>query len=1156
MYDGAEAGTSREYEKTARTFSKIYGSYYPLVETVYRGGSSTAAWTVTNAYDAFGRVVTRNDSRAGNSCVYYLYNGAAGSAAFSYPYTAPAGWDLYTAFGVAGGTAREAVSGVYHRTYYEYDGSLNVTRELVRELAADGSAMPDATTQYSYDPDTNVLMSVTTPTGEEIELTYGNGWKSSYVCRDMRLLSASPVRYFRTDADYDLRGRLIYRRLYMADSTHQPVLDGRYPGGCAYFHYDGLGRLRLLFKAETDPDQGWPNHKILRVEYDDENRTVLKTDARGYQVLTRYDPFFRPVDRYTYKPMDETCTMDYNGWKRTELTHVRYSYDPAQVGLLLEETAFLGASDTDPLAARYGYDTLGRPTKAERVRSGNPITLREAEYSDATNTVLTRSYRSASEYTAVEIDRDWLGRPERESAWTEAGQAGTRLDTLYAYDPGGRLAAKTLPNGEVYSYAYTSAGRLTKTTYPNGRGEETRTYDLSGRLVASTDLNGSVTSLSYNPAGQLAGKTVSRNSVTEETVETTYCPHGPLTVTKYLGSSSVPEISSEYAYKFDGSVRRETRTVHIDGNPVASFVERELDDAGNLLGVTVSGLSGFRKTVRYSLPGFGEAVPGVDGYSVTARGESGGTIATSASTRLGRAVLAYGNGQVTAYSYDDWLGLAGIDNPGTAYDQSYARDYTGKIAEWTNHVGTRAFAYDGLGRLASGEGVAYGYDPAGNMTTAVNGDPSAFQYQTGSTGQNSMLIDATTGAQTGTVDYSTDPEGNVVQAASRFGAIGYDFSNRITSIADMARGVTDEYSYDQAGLRYRKDETVDGREIRTFTTYSGNDIVLEETFHGGGWETARIEVFVDGMNIGRFEKDYRTDPDSESLKYYYRDHLGSRIGVADEAGAVLATVSYDAWGNAAATGADGYDAEGEIRFTGKPRDATGLYYFNARYYDPQSKRFFTEDPIQSWMNWYAYCGNDPVNYTDPEGKEYYGHGNGDLKGGDRDIKIKDAGNKSPRELGRERDRQRVIGGSGPLVYSKKSGYILRSGWQDPNNKKTGMGWRTSVMEDDKKHFMNYGHLDPESTLSPGSKVEEGAPIGRMANPTNGRSSGPHVHVERRNANDGTEVHPGNESPYAGRSRRTSGYGDIDSMHSTPHSGVDHVPAADKVFDGNGNVYGL
>jgi len=46
-----------------------------------------------------------------------------------------------------------------------------------------------------------------------------------------------------------------------------------------------------------------------------------------------------------------------------------------------------------------------------------------------------------------------------------------------------------------------------------------------------------------------------------------------------------------------------------------------------------------------------------------------------------------------------------------------------------------------------------------------------------------------------------------------------------------------------------------------------------------------------------------------------------------------------------------------------------LYYYRARYYSPELKRFISEDPIGlgGGINFYAYVGNNPVNWVDPLG---------------------------------------------------------------------------------------------------------------------------------------------------------------------------------------------
>jgi hypothetical protein len=50
---------------------------------------------------------------------------------------------------------------------------------------------------------------------------------------------------------------------------------------------------------------------------------------------------------------------------------------------------------------------------------------------------------------------------------------------------------------------------------------------------------------------------------------------------------------------------------------------------------------------------------------------------------------------------------------------------------------------------------------------------------------------------------------------------------------------------------------------------------------------------------------------------------------------------------------------------------TGLYYFNQRYYDPSLGRFLTEDPAGQGLNPYAYAGNSPLMYVDPDGEFFW-----------------------------------------------------------------------------------------------------------------------------------------------------------------------------------------
>ena len=120
------------------------------------------------------------------------------------------------------------------------------------------------------------------------------------------------------------------------------------------------------------------------------------------------------------------------------------------------------------------------------------------------------------------------------------------------------------------------------------------------------------------------------------------------------------------------------------------------------------------------------------------------------------------------------------------------------------------------------------------------------------------------------------------------------------------------------------------------------------------------------------------------VSYYHPDHLGSSNVITDGAGRQVACYEYTPYGSFA-RGSTGTTDLTELTsptslkhfFTGKELDSTGLYYYGARYYDPQLGRFTQPDTIvqapydpQS-LNRYSYCRNNPLNYVDPTGHSWW-----------------------------------------------------------------------------------------------------------------------------------------------------------------------------------------
>ena len=174
------------------------------------------------------------------------------------------------------------------------------------------------------------------------------------------------------------------------------------------------------------------------------------------------------------------------------------------------------------------------------------------------------------------------------------------------------------------------------------------------------------------------------------------------------------------------------------------------------------------------------------------------------------------------------------------------------------------------------------------------------------------------------------------------------------------------YTYDAFDRRIAQRVDPDGAgpqtSARTHFVYDGDRVWADLDDQG-----QLLAAYLHGAQIDELVARYRP---VQGTAWYLTDHLGTVRDITDAAGTVIDHVDFDSFGNLTAESHPPYGDR--YKFTGREFDAdTGLYYYRARYYDPQLGRFLSLDPREFDAgdgNLYRYVGNAPLTNTDPRGQ--------------------------------------------------------------------------------------------------------------------------------------------------------------------------------------------
>ncbi|WP_347989699.1 RHS repeat-associated core domain-containing protein [Methylomonas sp. AM2-LC] len=664
--------------------------------------------------------------------------------------------------------------------------------------------------------------------------------------------------------------------------------------------------------------------KTISMVYDQSGNMISFTDANGHTSQFQYDAMNRV-----------TVAIDANG--RTSKS------------VYNERGDLVSATNPNNETVTKVYDALGRLTKVmdnignvttfSYDKNGNTICVVDAN-GNSVSTALghqpVNSLGCTVSYTYDQLNRNTqvTDAQNHGTAFTYnlLGQTLTITDanshsTTLAYDDLGRLTTAIDPmtnsvgvvtdeagnaiqmtnrKGQISQHFYDVMNRKTQSSYTADGSSDTFTYNSFDDLTnVQNNSTGNTFSYSFNydSKHRLISKTDSRLGLSESW---TYDPVGNIyTKTDYQGNVTT--------YQYDDSNRLTAET-----NPVYLEVSYHYDPAGRILDRILS--NGAKTSYKY---------------------DAGGRLSSLVNSTITNALV-----NSTTYTRD------AIGNILTAIEASG----TSQVA------GSSTFTYDPEYRLLTAayptttNNETITYDPVGNRTKYIKGSTTLFYNVNAANRYTTTNTTSATGPVYET--YTYDKNGSLTNiTGNRTLTLTWDAHNRASQI-QVGAILPYSYQYDINSYRILKNLGA----TTSINNYYLENGKLESIYDNSGNVQAK---YMRGSVIDEVVNGYQTNSGAMTNYTYHHDALESVLGQSGNTGTVAAAQGYTAFGSIVnATG----NSNNTLKYSGRDLDSeTGLYYYRARYYDPLTGRFLSEDPIRSGINFYTYCGNNPVNCNDPFG---------------------------------------------------------------------------------------------------------------------------------------------------------------------------------------------
>jgi len=478
--------------------------------------------------------------------------------------------------------------------------------------------------------------------------------------------------------------------------------------------------------------------------------------------------------------------------------------------------------------------------------------------------------------------------------------------TYQGYDTQDNPASVTDPKNNTTQYWFDDFGRKNQTNSPDS-GTAKYEYDEAGNLTKRVDANGTTVNYTYDALNRLTAIQFPSNP--NQNITLTYDSTSVTYGIGRLTGRTDPSGSNTFYYDAQGNLTKEEKNI---SNVL--YTSQYTYNKNNVL-TSITYPSG--RTISYALNQTGRI-----SQVSTILGGNPKTLASGIEYLPygGITGLTYGNGISLSQGYDLQYRTSSIV-AGSVLDRSYDEyDANGNVQKVTDHLETSWNRADELAEV-------YTYDTETNLLDYIWGQvPVVYDY---------------------------DDNANTVSANNR--TYVYDSSNQLIQVWDSTNQIA-EYTYNGAGQRIKK-VTQSGTRI---FHYDLKGHLIAETNQSG---TMIAEYVYIGDELLAMIKPGET----ETVHYFHNDHLGTPQILTNDSQTIAWKAVYTPFGEAVASI---QTVENPFRFPGQYYDQeTGLHYNYFRYYNPQSGRYLTPDPIglEGGINLFAYVENNPLNESDPSG---------------------------------------------------------------------------------------------------------------------------------------------------------------------------------------------